>query len=95
MYHLNSSGRINAAAMAWEIIFFSLAGPVGDYTEAHTVIFRIQGCDGWGEARGILYIKSLGGFFSIYYLPEDKRSCDVRGGGRGTLFFIASVVERL
>jgi hypothetical protein len=81
--------------MAWDIIFFSLAGPGGDYTGAHTVIFRLQGCDRWGEGRGILYIKSLGGFFSIYYLPEDQRSCDVRGGGRGTLFFIASVVERL
>jgi hypothetical protein len=37
--HLNS-GRISAAAMAGEIIFFSLAGPVEDYTEAPTVIFR-------------------------------------------------------
>jgi hypothetical protein len=25
---------------------------------AHTVIFRLQGCDGWGEGRGILYIKA-------------------------------------
>ncbi len=33
------AGRINAAAMAWDIIFFSLAGPVGDYTGAQTVIF--------------------------------------------------------
>ena len=48
MYHL-ITGRINAAAMAWDIIFFSLAGPVGDYTGAPTVIFRLQGCDGWGE----------------------------------------------
>ncbi len=62
MYHL-ISGRINAAAMAWDIIFFSLAGPVGDYTGANTVIFRLQGCVGWGEGLGILYIKSLGGFF--------------------------------
>ena len=37
--HLNS-GRISAAAMAGEIIFFSLAGPVGDYTGAPSVIFR-------------------------------------------------------
>jgi hypothetical protein len=63
-------------AMAWDIIFFSLAGPVGDYTGAHTVIFRLHGCD-------------------FYYLPEDQRSCDKRGGGRWTLFFTASVVERL
>jgi hypothetical protein len=52
------SGSISAAAMAWDIIFFRLAGPVGDYTWAHTVIFRLQGCDGWGEGRGIFYIKA-------------------------------------
>ena len=32
--------RISAAAMAGDIIFFSLAGPVGYYTGAHTVIFQ-------------------------------------------------------
>jgi hypothetical protein len=26
--------------MAWDIIFFSLAGPVGDYTGAHSAILR-------------------------------------------------------
>ncbi len=40
MYHF-IAGRINAAAMACDIIFFSLAGPVGDYMGAHTVIFSI------------------------------------------------------
>jgi hypothetical protein len=85
--------RIPAAAMAGDIIFFSLAGPVEYYTGAHTVIFRgvfslyysperraklrwaggvggeggivffrvpnsLQGCNGWGERRGILYIKA-------------------------------------
>ncbi len=32
--------KFSAAAMAGDIIFFSLAGPVGDYTGAHTVIFQ-------------------------------------------------------
>jgi hypothetical protein len=36
---------------------FSLAGPVGDYTRAHAVIFRLQGCGGWGEEYYI-YIKA-------------------------------------
>ncbi len=34
------AGRISAAAMTGYIIFFSLAGPVGDYTGAHTAIIR-------------------------------------------------------
>jgi hypothetical protein len=33
------AGRIRTAVMAGEILFFSLAGPVGDYTGAHTVVF--------------------------------------------------------
>ncbi len=34
------TGRNSATAIAGDIIFFSLAGPVGDYTGVHTVIFR-------------------------------------------------------
>jgi hypothetical protein len=30
--------RISTAVMAGDILFFSLAGPVGDYTGAHTVV---------------------------------------------------------
>ena len=33
-------GFLSAAVMAGDIIFFCLAGPLGDYTGAHTVIFR-------------------------------------------------------
>ncbi len=33
-------GSISAAAIAGDLILFSLGGPVGDYTGAHTVIFR-------------------------------------------------------
>ena len=33
-------GSISAATIAGDIIFFSLGGPVGDYTGAHNVIFR-------------------------------------------------------
>jgi hypothetical protein len=33
------TGRISTASRSGDIIFFSLAGPVGDYTGAHTVIF--------------------------------------------------------
>ncbi len=34
------AGRISAAMMAGDIIFFWLAGPVGDWKRAPTVIFR-------------------------------------------------------
>ncbi len=40
LHIINLAIRISAAAMAGDIIFFSLAGPVGDYTGAHTVIFQ-------------------------------------------------------
>ncbi len=35
-----SRGFLSAAVMAGDIIFFCLAGPLGDYTRTHTVIFR-------------------------------------------------------
>ena len=40
VYLIYIAGRISAAAMAGYIIFFSLAGPVGDYNGAHTAIIR-------------------------------------------------------
>jgi hypothetical protein len=41
VYLIYIAGRISAAAMAGDIIFLALAGPVGDYTGAHTVIFAV------------------------------------------------------
>ena len=35
LHIINLAVRISAAAMAGDITFFSLAGPVGDYTGAH------------------------------------------------------------
>ncbi len=60
------AGRIRAAVRvrAGDIKFFSLGGPVGDETEAHTVIFRFkQGCDGsWiGRGAGNIIYQSPGG----------------------------------
>ena len=40
MYIINFVGRISEAAIAGGILLFSLGGQVGDYTGAHTVIFR-------------------------------------------------------
>jgi hypothetical protein len=40
MHIINFAVRISAAVMAGDIIFLSLVGAVGDYTGAHTVIFR-------------------------------------------------------
>ncbi len=40
VYLIYNAGRISAAAMAGYMIFFSLAGPVGDYNGAHTAIIH-------------------------------------------------------
>jgi hypothetical protein len=67
MYQIYNAGGINATALARDIIFFSLAGPVGDYTGAHTVIIPIlrgffytlfswqRTCDGLGVGRETYY----------------------------------------
>ncbi len=39
LHIINLAVRISAAAMAGDITFFSLAGPVGDYTGAHILWF--------------------------------------------------------
>jgi hypothetical protein len=95
LYIINFVGRISEAAIAGDILLFSLGGQVGDYTGTHTVIFRgifsiyykllarrnseaamggsgvggrgggtlffrvpnsLEGCNGWGQGWGILYI---------------------------------------
>jgi hypothetical protein len=40
-YIINFAGRISKAAMAGKIIFFSLGGPMEEYTGAQTVIFAV------------------------------------------------------
>ena len=40
LHNINSAVRIGAAVIAGGVYFFSLAGPVGDYTGAHTVFFH-------------------------------------------------------
>jgi hypothetical protein len=62
MYIIYNAGGISATTMAGDIKFFSLAGPVGDYTEAHTAIFRgvfsihyspgSEAAMGWAEVGG-------------------------------------------
>jgi hypothetical protein len=75
VYLIYITGRISAAGMAGDIIFFSLAGPVGDYTGAHTVIFAgffykshsgkiyAPGSSSSGLKRRILFR----GAFSVYH----------------------------
>jgi hypothetical protein len=58
LHIINLAARISAAAIGGDIIFFSLAGPVGDYTGAHTVIFQgffsvVQ----WQDKRMYVYFK--------------------------------------
>jgi hypothetical protein len=64
------AGRNSAAVMAGENIFFSLAGPVGDYTEAHTVIFR-----------GVFSL-----YYSILLKEEQSCDGQVGGGGGHCIF---------
>ena len=45
LHIINLEVRISAAMMAGDIIFFRVPN-------------SLQGCDGWGEGRGILYIKA-------------------------------------
>jgi hypothetical protein len=58
IYLISLVVRISAAAMAGDIIFFSLAGPVGDYTGAPTVIFqRFFSVVQWQDIRMNVYFK--------------------------------------
>ena len=56
----------------------------------------------WDISRGFHYMSLISQntprncdfsrlFSNIFYSPESQRSCDARGGCRGTLYFIASV----
>jgi hypothetical protein len=58
---INFAVRISAAAMARDIIFFSLAGPLGDYTLAHTVSRYTYECIFQAEALG---------FFTFFYMVK-------------------------
>ncbi len=101
------------------IIFFSLAGSVGDYKGAHTVIFRevfffillsrrkskricdgqvegggrivffrvpnsLQGCDGWGEGQGILFIKAS----LVHWKDKGYASDSLRLGLKKNILFL-------
>ncbi len=63
--------------MAGEIIFFSLAGPVGDYTGAPTVIFR-------GIFRYTVLLARMNseaamggaGDFIFFRVPNSLEGCD-------------------
>jgi hypothetical protein len=72
VYLIYIAGRISAAAMAGDIIFFSLAGPVRDYTGAHTVIFQgffsvVQ----WQDIIMNVYFKPKPkDFFTFFYMVK-------------------------
>jgi hypothetical protein len=52
------AGRIRAAVRAGDINFLVSLVQWEITRGAHTVIFRLRGCGGWGEGLGILYIKA-------------------------------------
>jgi hypothetical protein len=87
-------GRISAAAIAGDIILFSLGGLVGDYTWAYTMIFRgiisqkeQRSCNGRSGGGG------LGRGHYFFRVPNSLGGCDRWGEGRGILYFKASVVQ--
>jgi hypothetical protein len=66
--------RISAAAMAGDIIFFSLAGPVGDYTGANAVIFQgffsvVQ----WQDIGMYVYVKLKPKDFLHFFIWLNRR----------------------
>jgi hypothetical protein len=83
--------------MAWDIIFFSLAGPVGDYTGAHTVIlcwlFSIYYSP--EKTEKLRWAGRGGGGAFFFSVPNSLKGCDGWGEGRGILpvYIKASVVQ--
>jgi hypothetical protein len=78
------AGRISAAVMAGDIIFLSLAGPVGYYTgniiyQASVVHGQVEryapGIPSSGLKRSILCLEISRGFLCIFH-RRDQRSCD-------------------
>jgi hypothetical protein len=79
------AGRISAAVMAGDIIFLSLAGPVGYYTG--NIIYQsfggpwsigkihVPGIPSSGLKRSILCLEISRGFLCIF-CRRDQRSCD-------------------
>jgi hypothetical protein len=103
VYSIYITGRISAAAMSGDIIFFSLAGPVGDYTGVHTVIFRgvflhmsqwysekiyAPGSLSSGLKRSILFLNFAG--FSLYIINFVRRISEAAMGGAGPFNFWGS-----
>ncbi len=87
---INLAVRISATAMAGDIIFFSLAGPLWYYTGAHTVIFcgifsLCYSPEGRAKLRWAEKSFDVGGPSSIDFIyfwgSNKKQQCDGRGGG--------------
>ncbi len=95
--------------MAGYIIFFSLAGPVRDYTGAHTVIFRgvfvyksqcysvkinAPGSPSSGLKRSILFLEVPRGFLCISLISSEG-SAKLRWVERGAIYFLGCRVAHL
>ncbi len=86
-----SRGFLSAAVMAGDIIFFCLAGPLGDYTGTHTVIFHgVFPLHYSPEGRAKLRWASGGGGGIIFFrVPNSLQWCDGWGERRGILYSIS------
>ncbi len=65
---------VRSAKLRWAggVIFFSLAGPVGDYIGAHTVIFQgLFSVVQWQDIRMNVYFKPKPkDFFTFFYMVK-------------------------
>ncbi len=95
--------------MAGYIVFFGLAGPVGDYNGAHTAIIRgvfvyksqwysgkiyAPGSPRSGLKRSILFLEVSRGFLCIS-LISSRRISEAAMGGVGSVYFLGYRVDNL
>jgi hypothetical protein len=94
VYIIYIAGRISTAAMAGDIIFFSLAGPMGHYTGANTVIFRRLFPIYYSpeETVKLQWVDLGAGNIEFFRVPNSLEGCHRWDEGRGMLYFKASVV---
>jgi hypothetical protein len=93
-----SRGFLSAAVMAGDIIFFCLAGPVGDYTGAHTVIFRgVFPLYYSPEGRAKLRWALIGqvGRGALYFLGCRKAYKGAMDGARGGEYYTVHISKPL
>ena len=89
LHIINLAIKISAATMAGDLIYFSVAGPVGYYTGAHTVIFRGVFSLYYSPERRAKLRWSGGGGGALYLLGCRIAYKGAMGGARGGEYYIS------